>query len=211
MPILGGSNGGKALPYSGATLPPNNSILNAMLKDMAQATVKGRAAGAGTGVPVDLTAAQLAALLSGEIPANGTITTVKLGGSRYETACRNGIAIALGYNVTAANTVYFPCLGGLGGNPTEANVTQRLRRNGTCRALWVYLSVNTATGGAIALRAAGADTAGILNPSGAGTGWVAIPLAVGVALTAGQALAIRVAPTGGGVTIDGVYLEVDDA
>ena len=38
-------------------------ITNAKLADMAQATIKGRAAGAGTGVPVDLTAAQQKTIL----------------------------------------------------------------------------------------------------------------------------------------------------
>ena len=39
-------------------------VTSAMLADMAQATVKGRAAAAGTGVPVDLTAAQLITILT---------------------------------------------------------------------------------------------------------------------------------------------------
>lgn len=57
-------------------------VPNAQLDDMAQATVKGRAAGAGTGSPQDLTQAQLTALvnpftsgLSGAAPASGGGTT----------------------------------------------------------------------------------------------------------------------------------------
>jgi hypothetical protein len=42
----------------------NNAVTNAKLADMAQATVKGRAAGAGTGDPTDLTAAQLVAVIA---------------------------------------------------------------------------------------------------------------------------------------------------
>lgn len=45
------------------------SIVNAMLADMAQATVKGRASGAGSGPPVDLTASQLFAILGSLVPA----------------------------------------------------------------------------------------------------------------------------------------------
>lgn len=42
----------------------SNAVTNAELADMAQATVKGRAAGAGTGDPVDLSAAQLIGILA---------------------------------------------------------------------------------------------------------------------------------------------------
>jgi hypothetical protein len=45
------------------TLIPTNAIDNTRLADMAQATVKGRAAAAGTGDPTDLTAAQLLTIL----------------------------------------------------------------------------------------------------------------------------------------------------
>lgn len=42
---------------------PNDSIENAELENMAQATIKGRASGAGTGDPTDLTATQATAIL----------------------------------------------------------------------------------------------------------------------------------------------------
>lgn len=45
----------------------NDAVTNAILANMAQATIKGRAAGAGTGDPADLTAAQVVAILSGVI------------------------------------------------------------------------------------------------------------------------------------------------
>lgn len=44
--------------------PPNDSVTNAILANMAQATIKGRAVGAGTGDPTDLTAAQATAILN---------------------------------------------------------------------------------------------------------------------------------------------------
>jgi len=50
-------------PQGGGLYP--NSIDNVLLADMADATVKGRAKGAGTGDPQDLTAAQLGLLLGG--------------------------------------------------------------------------------------------------------------------------------------------------
>jgi hypothetical protein len=55
--------------------PADNSITNAKLADMAQSTIKGRAAGAGTGDPTDLTAAQATAILDvvvGDAGAGGT-------------------------------------------------------------------------------------------------------------------------------------------
>jgi hypothetical protein len=58
------------------------TLTNSKLADMAQSTIKGRAAGAGTGVPTDLTATQATAILDtftdslkGLVPASGGGTT----------------------------------------------------------------------------------------------------------------------------------------
>lgn len=62
-----------AIAYSKLAL--TGAIVNADLANMAQSTIKGRAAGAGTGVPVDLSATQATALLSafvGDSGAGGT-------------------------------------------------------------------------------------------------------------------------------------------
>lgn len=48
---------------SGVGLPADASLANAKLANMAQSTIKGRAAAAGTGVPTDLSAAQVMTLL----------------------------------------------------------------------------------------------------------------------------------------------------
>jgi hypothetical protein len=55
-----------------------NAVVNTKLADMAQSTLKGRAAGAGTGDPTDLTAAQVLAILglTSGILAWGTYTPV---------------------------------------------------------------------------------------------------------------------------------------
>lgn len=53
-----------AAQNSNATTISSSAVTNDKLADMAQATIKGRAAGAGTGAPVDLTAAQVRALAS---------------------------------------------------------------------------------------------------------------------------------------------------
>lgn len=67
----------------GSTLPPNNSITNALLADMVEGTLKGRAMGAGNGDPQDLSPQQAGAIIpvySGTIaglvptgPANQTL------------------------------------------------------------------------------------------------------------------------------------------
>lgn len=58
------SMSGDATLAAGVITVANNAISNAKLADMAETTVKGRAAGAGTGDPVDLTAAQLVAIIA---------------------------------------------------------------------------------------------------------------------------------------------------
>lgn len=60
---------------SGSTTIANDAVTNAKMADMAQSTIKGRAAGAGTGDPTDLTAAQATAILDnvvGDSGAGGT-------------------------------------------------------------------------------------------------------------------------------------------
>lgn len=63
------------MQVTGAGALANDSITNALLANMAQATIKGRAAGAGTGDPTDLTATQATAILNavvGDSGAGGT-------------------------------------------------------------------------------------------------------------------------------------------
>ena len=57
----------------GATTIADNVVTNAKLSDMVQATIKGRASGAGTGDPVDLTAAQARTILNVEDGANAYV------------------------------------------------------------------------------------------------------------------------------------------
>ena len=67
---------------SNATTISNDAVTNAKLANMAQATIKGRASGAGTGDPVDLTAAQARIILNvadGATANAGTVTSVGSG------------------------------------------------------------------------------------------------------------------------------------
>lgn len=59
---------------TGSGAIPAGSVTNAMLADMAQSTIKGRATGAGTGSPQDLTGAQVVAITGAEVTANKDAT-----------------------------------------------------------------------------------------------------------------------------------------
>src|SRR4030067_801827 len=55
---------GRMLEGVATTVIADNAVTNAKLADMAQSTIKGRAAGAGTGDPTDLTAAQVKTIIA---------------------------------------------------------------------------------------------------------------------------------------------------
>lgn len=66
---------------SNTTTISNGAVSNSKIADMVQATIKGRAAGAGTGAPVDLTAAQVRTIINvadGATANVGTVTSVGL-------------------------------------------------------------------------------------------------------------------------------------
>src|SRR5262245_40341298 len=100
MPLVGGSRN-VPLAQGSQGLPPNNSIDNPRLADMAQATIKGRASGAGTGDPTDLTAAQLATILAGQFGAVPDVQVFTANGNWDKPA--------------AAKWVRVICIGGGGG------------------------------------------------------------------------------------------------
>lgn len=68
-------SGDLTLVASGAATIANNSVTNAKAQDMAQSTIKGRASGAGTGDPTDLTATQARTILNVEDGADVTDAT----------------------------------------------------------------------------------------------------------------------------------------
>jgi len=60
------------------TVLADGAVTNAKLATMAQATIKGRVAGSGTGAPVDLTAAQVATIVNTSLAVNSTqVTTTR--------------------------------------------------------------------------------------------------------------------------------------
>ncbi|MEO1169921.1 MAG: hypothetical protein AAFW97_14545 [Pseudomonadota bacterium] len=77
------------------------AVTNTKLADMAQATVKGRAAGAGTGAPTDLSAAQLQAIIgSGDLLASNNLSDV----ANAATAAQN-LGLEIGVDVQAFSSV----------------------------------------------------------------------------------------------------------
>lgn len=67
--VSDGDKGDITVSASGATWTIDNDVVsNAQLANMAESTIKGRAAGAGTGDPTDLTASQVRTLL--DVPTN---------------------------------------------------------------------------------------------------------------------------------------------
>lgn len=83
---------------SNATSIANDAVTNAQAANMAQATVKGRAAGAGTGDPTDLTAAQVKTIVALEATVGITIDG---GGVAITTGVKGFVQVPFGMTVTA--------------------------------------------------------------------------------------------------------------
>lgn len=111
----------------GATTIANDAVTNAKAADMAQATLKGRASGAGTGDPTDLSAAQVRTILN---VADGSTanpnaldnvaedTTPQLGG---ELDGQGNAAVDVPYDVVTAETASFTFAAGQAGRLTPCN------------------------------------------------------------------------------------------
>lgn len=92
---------------SGATTIPNNTVTNAKMADMVQATIKGRQAAAGTGDPEDLTATQAR-------------TAMGLGTAAVENIGTSGATVPL----LNSSTLTFGGALGIGGAPaSQAQLT----------------------------------------------------------------------------------------
>lgn len=94
---------------SGAGSIANDSVTNAKLANMAQSTIKGRAAGAGTGDPTDLTATQATAILNAVVGDSGS------GGTRGLVPAPGAGDSAAGKFLKADGTFAVPATGGSGG------------------------------------------------------------------------------------------------
>jgi hypothetical protein len=99
LQLLDAELGGVISDLGDGTFPPVSSVTNAKLSDMAAATLKGRATGAGTGAPVDLTAAQARTIL------NGTAWDLAVGTVDLTKSLTGAVAPSPPLNITVTDTL----------------------------------------------------------------------------------------------------------
>lgn len=119
--------------------PADGSITNAKLANMAQATIKGRAAAAGTGVPVDLTASQARTAI-GVVPGTDVFT------QRTITGTANQVSVSNGDGVSGNPTLSIPSSPTLPGTTTLTPTLNGTLTGGGNTAINVALGVNAQTG-----------------------------------------------------------------
>lgn len=115
---------------STATTIANDAVSNAKLANMAEATIKGRAAGAGTGDPTDLTAAQVRAIIgsSGATLNVSTTTTGNVGAGEDTLA---SCTVPAGQLAANGDTLWFEAFGSMAANANSKTVRARFGSSGT--------------------------------------------------------------------------------
>lgn len=130
---------GAVLRESGSTLGfgtvatagiADDAVTNAKLANMAEATIKGRAAGAGTGDPTDLTAAQVRTII-GSSGATLNVNTTQTGnvGSGEDTLA--SYTVPAGQLATNGDTLWFEAFGTMAANANSKTVRARFGSSGT--------------------------------------------------------------------------------
>jgi hypothetical protein len=164
---IAAANDAEVLRRSGATLGfgtvataglTNDAVTNAKLADMAQDTIKGRTSGAGTGDPVDLTAAQVATIVSTAVASALNITQ----GASYTPTLTNVTNVSastanLSWYVRVGSMVVV--MGFVGVDPTAAGSTEV----GISLPIASNLGANTDLIGVAAALAVSGQSAGILG------------------------------------------------
>ena len=89
---------------SNSTTIANDAVTNAKAANMADATIKGRALGAGTGDPTDLTAAQAKAIIAPQLEASVGIT-IDGGGVAPTTGVKGYVKVPWGMTITSWSLV----------------------------------------------------------------------------------------------------------
>jgi hypothetical protein len=151
---------------------PDDSITNAKLANMAQATIKGRASGAGTGDPTDLTGTQATAILDtmvGDLGSGGTKGLVPAPGAGDAAAGKflkadGTFAVPSGTGAETGANSDITSMDGLTGAlkaPTQiqdANSNEVLKFGSTASAVNEVTVTNKATGNGPTVEATGGDT-----------------------------------------------------
>jgi len=108
----------------------DDAVTNAKLANMTEATIKGRAAGAGTGDPTDLTAAQVRAIIgsSGATLNVNTTTTGNVGTGEDTLASYTVTANQLSAN---GDSLWFEAFGSMASNANSKTVRARFGSSGT--------------------------------------------------------------------------------
>lgn len=165
---------------------PDDSVTNAKLANMAQATIKGRASGAGTGDPTDLTGTQATEILDnvvGDSGSGGTKGLVPAPGAGDAAAGKflkadGTFAVPAGTGAETGANSDITSMDGLTGAiqaPTQindSNGNEVLKFGSTASAVNEVTITNKATGNAPTIAATGGDTDIDLSLSGKGAGKV---------------------------------------
>lgn len=171
---------------SGAGSLANDSITNALLSNMAQATIKGRASGAGTGDPTDLTGTQATAILDNVVGDSGSGGTKGLvpapgagdaaagkflsAGGTFAVPAGTGAETGANSDITSMDGLTGPLKG-----PTQiqdSNSNEVVIFGSTASAVNEVTITNKATGTGPTIAASGGDTDVNLNLVSKGAGQV---------------------------------------
>lgn len=165
--VLGHSVGAPTFGLIADThVSPTAAIANSKMADMAQSTIKGRQAGAGTGAPQDLTSAQATAILDAFVgdsgsggtkgmvpaPASGDATKCLLGDGTWG-SCGGGGGGGGGFPADDDDFIFVE--GGNGHGSTNTKIRRYLRVKEQAGALITYADSST-NGGSFTIATGGA-------------------------------------------------------